>query len=47
MGASVFSFLLEKLTDALRVMGAQGPRMKLKGRSIGPRTEDEVERSQH
>ena len=33
--------------DASVVVGARGPRMKLKGRSIGPRTEDEVERSQH
>ena len=28
-------------------MGAREPRRKLKGLSIGPRTEDEVERLQH
>ena len=33
--------------DFLVIVGARGPRMKLKGRSIGPRTEDEVESSQH
>jgi len=31
----------------INIVGARGPRMKLKGHSIGPRTKDEIERSQH
>jgi len=35
------------LFEEIILVGARGPRMKLKGRSIGPRTKDEAERSQH